>query len=691
MVGAVQRKKGFAASISTRALARRALDRRESCSRGPTRGTMRTWKAANPPRDAGRRRALGKPMSNSSFLGLLFCVILSCFAKGAWAVTVVAGGEHTCAILNDGSVKCWGRNHQGQLASGDYTDRSIPTPTDLLPRPVVKLALGHQHTCVVLDDGTARCWGDNFYGQLGNGEDGVADRVPQTPQGFGSTGSVTDIACGEEFTCAIRTDGTVECWGIGGSGQIGHGAFSGITTPYPTSPTISAIDIALGGMAACALLQDGSVKCWGNNDYGQLGIGSYGGSSYFSPQTQSSGALGGKATSIFMSWYPGTNYDHVCATMENGDVMCWGWNSNDILGLGNGDNPAAISSPTISPSMSSVTQDVTMGGEHTCIVYNIGGGVGCFGDNYYGQFAGTSPYAWSPIGSSAANISTGYRHTCAVMDDDSVYCWGANGNGQLGTGNSLTQSEPTLIMCGTNKYAGSTSCTNCPSGKVNPAGDAVYGSGTGTCALAPSPPPAPPSEPECAAPTSHSLLTDSCATCFAGFYTSNSSVYYDCVMNLIYYFSPEYVTFDGSQPTWNGGAYLIHNYGRDDPAGDWLYSSTWITLRARRSMGSIAAQATYQMDWCHQISPASTRRWCTTRTSTAARGSTHRAAATTARTSGSWITSARQTVPAHRHHLHRYRNQRQPHRYHHLPPPRLRRRRRRPRATPSSPTSPTRG
>ena len=220
---------------------------------------MRTWKAANPPRDAGRPRALGKPMSNSSFLGLLFYVILSCFAEGAWAVTVVAGGEHTCAILNDGSVKCWGRNHKGQLASGDYTDRSTPTPTDLLPRPVVKLALGHQHTCVVLDDGTARCWGDNLYGQLGNGDDGAADRVPQTPQGFGSTGSVTDIACGEEFTCAIRTDGTVVCWGRGGSGQIGHGAFSDITTPYPTSPTISAIDIALGGKAACALLQDGTV------------------------------------------------------------------------------------------------------------------------------------------------------------------------------------------------------------------------------------------------------------------------------------------------------------------------------------------------------------------------------------------------------------------------------------------------
>ena len=320
-----------------------------------TYGTVRRMKegqgTCNPPLDAGRRLKPGSSTWNSSLVGLLFCVILSLFAEGAWAVTVVAGGEHTCAILNDGSVKCWGRNHKGQLASGDYTDRSTPTPTDLLPRPVVKLALGHQHTCVVLDDGTARCWGDNLYGQLGNGDDGVADRVPQTPQGFGSTGSVTDIACGEEFTCAIRTDGTVVCWGRGGSGQIGHGAFSGITTPYPTSPTISAIDIALGGKAACALLQDGSVKCWGNNDYGQLGIGESSGS-YFSPQTQSSGALGGKAKSIVMSWYPGTNYDHVCATMENGDVMCWGWNSNDILGLGNGDDPAAISSPTISPSMS---------------------------------------------------------------------------------------------------------------------------------------------------------------------------------------------------------------------------------------------------------------------------------------------------------------------------------------------------
>jgi len=182
------------------------LVRRDSRTMERTYGTVRRPKegqgTGNPPLDAGRRLKPGRSMSNSSFLGLLFYAILSLFAGGAWAVTVVAGGEHTCAILNDGSVKCWGRNHKGQLASGDYTDRSTPTPTDLLPRPVVKLALGHQHTCVVLDDGTARCWGDNFYGQLGNGEDGVADRVPQTPQGFGSTGSVTDIACGEEFTCA---------------------------------------------------------------------------------------------------------------------------------------------------------------------------------------------------------------------------------------------------------------------------------------------------------------------------------------------------------------------------------------------------------------------------------------------------------------------------------------------------------
>ena len=98
----------------------------------------------------------------------------------------------------------------------------------------------------------------------------------------------------------------------------------------------------------------------------------------------------------------------------------------------------------------------------------------------------------------------------------------------------------------------------------------------GGCTQPPPSPPAPPSEPECVAPTSHSLLTDSCAACFAGFYTSNSSVYYDCGMNWIYYFSPVYVTFDGSQPTWNGGAYLNHNYGREDPAGDWLYSSTWM-------------------------------------------------------------------------------------------------------------------
>ena len=112
--------------------------------------------------------------------------------------------------------------------------------------------------------------------------------------------------------------------------------------------------------------------------------------------------------------------------------------------------------------------------------------------------------------------------------------------------------------------SGATSCT-----------DRVLTAATCTASAPPSPP-APPSEPECAAPTSHSLLTDSCAACFAGFYTSNSSVYYDCGMNLIYYFSPEYVTFDGSQPTWNGGVLLNHNWGREPAVGDWLDSSTWM-------------------------------------------------------------------------------------------------------------------
>ena len=84
-----------------------------------------------------------------------------------------------------------------------------------------------------------------------------------------------------------------------------------------------------------------------------------------------------------MYGYPGSKYDHVCAMLENGDVMCWGWSSNDIWGLEFGVDPTAISSPTKSPSMSGVTQNVTLGGEHTCIVHTGGGSVGCFGDKLF--------------------------------------------------------------------------------------------------------------------------------------------------------------------------------------------------------------------------------------------------------------------------------------------------------------------
>ena len=149
----------------------------------------------------------------------------------------------------------------------------------------------------------------------------------------------------------------------------------------------------------------------------------------------------------------------------------------------------------------------------------------------------------------------------------------------------MDSSRYRLLAAKTNTKATSgTSCVSCPDGSYNPAGDNVYPDNVeGSCTQPPPSPPAPPSEPECGsvAPTSHSLLTDSCAACFAGFYTSNSSVYYDCHQEWIYYFSPEYVTFDGSQPTWNGGAYLNHMGGEIDPAGDWLYSSTWMYAASR--------------------------------------------------------------------------------------------------------------
>ena len=192
-------------------------------------------------------------------------------ADAPGATAVAAGGLHTCA-LTDGTVKCWGRNYYGQLGNGATNQKSTTpvTVTDVSTATVI--AAGYAHSCTGLDDGTVKCWGRNGEGQLGNGTISIKRKRPVTVTGVSTA---TGLAASYYHTCARLDDGTVQCWGGNWAGQLGDGTKKSSSTPVTVALTgvSPATDVEAGNRHTCARLEDGTVQCWGNNQMGGLGDG----------------------------------------------------------------------------------------------------------------------------------------------------------------------------------------------------------------------------------------------------------------------------------------------------------------------------------------------------------------------------------------------------------------------------------
>ena len=290
-------------------------------------------------------------------------------------------------------MKCWGRNNNGQVGVAGGDQKNPQTVSLGSGRTATSVYAGYHHTCAILDDQSVKCWGRNSEGELGIGST-TNQNSPTTINSLGSGRHAISLALGQGFTCALLDDGSIKCWGSDDDGRRGDGGGSGgLETKSPPSTTISlpagrtATQISAGEAHACALLDDGSVVCWGRNIEGELGDGTT--TQRNSPTATSSFGTGHKA--VFVS----VGYSHTCALLDDGGVRCWGSNNNGQLGDGTSIDKSSPQSTDI----------------------NLGTGV------------------------TATGISAGGGHTCAMLNTGGMKCWGARGGGQLGDNSNFASGD----------------------------------------------------------------------------------------------------------------------------------------------------------------------------------------------------------------------------------------------------------
>ena len=357
--------------------------------------------------------------------------------------TLSSGYDSTCAILDNGYVSCWGKNYHGELGDGTNTDRNIPTQTSSLGigRTAVAISSGGYNTCAILDDGSVSCWGDNYWGQLGDGT--TTDRnTPTQTSSLGTGRTAVAISSGNGHTCAILDDGSVSCWGYNDY-QLGDGTTAHRNTPTQTSSlgtNRTAVAISSGQSHTCAILDDGTVSCWGSNYEGQLGDGTI--TDRLTPTQTASLGIGRTAVAISSGTY------HTCAILDDGSVSCWGGNSFGQLGDGT-TTDRNTSAQTSSLGTGRTAVAISSGSIHTCAILDDGS-VSCWGKGSGQLGDGTSNPSTTPTqtsslgtGRTAVAITSGTGHTCALLEDGTVSCWGFNYNGQLGDGTNTERNIPT--------------------------------------------------------------------------------------------------------------------------------------------------------------------------------------------------------------------------------------------------------
>ena len=298
------------------------------------------------------------------------------------AIAVTAGADHSCALMSNHSVECWGRNQHHQLGDGTNAPLSATPVAVRNLSNVVALAAGADHTCAVLDDATVKCWGDDAGGGLL-----VPAGAPSGPRAVADLADVTEVSAGATHDCAVLSDGTLECWGQNAFGQLGDGTTSSSATPVVASKIDNVAEVVAGTNWTCALKHDGTAWCWGHSSNHVLGDVNL---EQSSDPRQISRVSGNSSTPI------------------SGGVAIVGWSAVCVL-----------------------EPDETMW---------------CWGEGHYGQMGEGQHHndflAVQPQGvDNALDFIVGGEHVCAWLTDETVKCWGKEADGATGAqapGNILT-------------------------------------------------------------------------------------------------------------------------------------------------------------------------------------------------------------------------------------------------------------
>jgi alpha-tubulin suppressor-like RCC1 family protein len=354
-----------------------------------------------------------------------------------------AGARHTCAWLDDGTAHCWGNNAQGQLGDGTTDGAAMPVAVVDIAA-VTAIAAGDLHTCALVSGGAAYCWGTNLVGQLGVGASTPASSsMPLAVMGI--TGA-SSIVAGAQHTCVLLAGGTARCWGQNQQGRLGDGTTtSPRRAPVAVMGLSGATALAAGGAHTCAVLTDGTATCWGLGSHGERGDGT---------TTTSRSVAGTPVSGLADVTAITAGGSHSCALLGDGTVWCWGWNGSGQVGDG-GSMTAARPLPVAVPGLSNAVA-VEAGESHSCAVLD-GGSARCWGANGRGQLGdGTmmqrptpNTFMISGVASLAAGgtfaVSAPPAHTCALLTDGTAHCTGNNDDGQLGDGTMMPRTTPVAV------------------------------------------------------------------------------------------------------------------------------------------------------------------------------------------------------------------------------------------------------